>query len=96
VCRNIRPLANLDPPAGDDEINAAALQFVRKLGGFSRPSRANEAAVAVAVTEIAAAAARYLAALDTTAPPKSREELAAKAKARSARRFAAPTSPPAS
>jgi len=89
MCRNIKPLFNLAPPATDDEIAAAARQFVRKLSGSTHPSRANEAAFAAAVDEIAAAASRLLAALESPARPKTREELAAKAKARSARRFGA-------
>jgi hypothetical protein len=88
MCRNIRPLFNFDPPATDDEIRAAALQFVRKVSGFSAPSKANEAAFNAAVAEIAAAAAKLVGSLETTAAPKSRAEEADKARARSARRFA--------
>lgn len=87
MCRNIRPLFNFDPPATDDEIQAAALQFVRKVSGFSAPSKANEAAFHAAVAEITAAAQRLLGALETSAPPKDRADEAAKARARSAHRF---------
>ena len=90
MCRNIKPLYNFDPPATDDEIRAAALQFVRKVSGFSKPSQANEAAFAQAIDEIAAATAKLFAALETNAAPKDREEEAAKAKARSAARFGTP------
>ena len=82
MCRNIKPLYNFDPPATDDEIRAAALQFVRKVSGMSKPSQANEAAFAQAIDEIAAATAKLFAALETNAAPKDREEEAAKAKAR--------------
>jgi hypothetical protein len=88
VCRNIRPLFNFEPPATDDEVRAASLQFVRKLSGFQKPSKANEAAFNAAVDRIAAAAADLLASLETNTPPKDREEEAAKARARSAQRFA--------
>ncbi len=88
MCRNIRTLFNFDPPATDDEIRASALQFVRKLSGFARPSRANEAAFAQAVDEVADAARRLLASLETTAAARDRDEEAAKARARSAARFA--------
>ena len=87
MCRNIKPLFNFDPPVTDDEIRAASLQFVRKISGFTKPSQANEAAFAAAINEISAAASRLLEALTTGAPPKNREEEAAKAKARSAARF---------
>ena len=87
MCRNIKPLFNFQPPANDDEVRAAALQFVRKVSGFSAPSKANEAAFNVAVDEIAASARTLLGALETNAPPKNRDDEAAKAKARSARRF---------
>lgn len=87
MCRNIKPLFNFDPPVTPDEIRAAALQFVRKISGFSKPSQANEAAFAQAIDEVAASSARLLASLATNAPPKNREEEAAKAKARSAVRF---------
>jgi hypothetical protein len=89
MCRNIKPLFNFEPPATEDEIRAAALQFVRKVSGFNTPSKANEAAFLAAVDEISAAAHRFLSALETNAPPKSREEEAAKARARSAQRFSA-------
>ena len=88
MCRNIKPLYNFEPPVTDDEIRAAALQFVRKVSGFNQPSKANEAAFQTAVDEITATAARLLEALETNAPPKNREEEAAKAKIRSAARFA--------
>jgi hypothetical protein len=87
MCRNIRTLFNFDPPVTDDEIQAASLQFVRKISGFNRPSQANQAAFQFAVDEVRAASARLLHALDTTAPPKNREEEAAKARARSADRY---------
>lgn len=89
MCRNIRPLYNFDPPATADEVHAASLQFVRKISGFTKPSRTNEAAFEDAVAEIAAVASRLLASLETAAAPKSREDEAARARARSARRFAA-------
>jgi hypothetical protein len=88
MCRNIKPLFNFEPPVNDDEIRAASLQFVRKVSGFNKPSQANEAAFLAAVEEIAAVSRRLLEALETNAPPKSREAEAAKARARSARRFA--------
>jgi hypothetical protein len=89
MCRNIKMLFNFDPPVTEDEIRAASLQFVRKVSGFSKPSKANEGAFLAAVEEIAAASARLLGALETNAPPRSREEEAAKAKARGAERFGA-------
>ena len=89
MCRNIRTLYNFDPPATDDEIRAAALQFVRKVSGFNKPSKANEDAFHAAVEEVAAAAGRLMRSLETSAPPKNREEEAAKAKARAAQRFGA-------
>jgi hypothetical protein len=88
MCRNIRPLFNFDPPVTDEEVRAASLQFVRKISGFSKPSKANEAAFLAAVDEIASASTRLLLSLATTAAPRNREEEAAKAKARSAERFA--------
>jgi len=88
MCRNIRMLFNFDPPVTEEEVRAAALQYVRKISGFNKPSRANEGAFLAAVDEIAAASARLLAVLETSAPSRSREEEAAKAKARSAARFA--------
>ena len=90
MCRNIRPLFNFDPPASDDEINAASLQFVRKISGFAKPSRANQAAFDQAVADIAAVAAWLLDSLETPAAPKNREEEAARAKLRSDQRFARP------
>ena len=88
MCRNIRPLFNFDPPTTPGEIEAAAVQFVRKISGFTRPSKANDAAFHAAVAEIAAVSARLLESLETVAPPKNREAEAAKAKARAADRYA--------
>ena len=88
MCRNIRPLNNFEPPASDDEVHAAALQYVRKVAGTTKPSKANEAAFDKAVAEIAHITQHLLEDLVTTAPPKDREVEAAKAKARSAARFA--------
>ncbi len=88
MCRNIKTLANFEPPASDDEIHASALQFVRKLSGTTRPSRANEAAFDRAVEEVTAAARRLIDSLQTNAPPRDREEEIQKAKERSRRRFA--------
>jgi len=88
VCRNIRVLFNFDPPATDDEIRAASLQFVRKISGFSKPSKINERSFLVAVDEVARASTRLLRSLETEAQAKNREEEAAKAKARSVERFA--------
>ncbi|MGH3108732.1 MAG: DUF2277 domain-containing protein [Rubrobacter sp.] len=87
MCRNIKTLFNFAPTATDEEIKAASLQYVRKLTGFNKPSKTNEAAFYSAVEEIARISERLLASLETTAPPKEREEEAAKAKARSALRF---------
>ncbi len=87
MCRNIKTLFNFDPPATDEEIRDAALQFVRKLSGFNAPSKANRKAFDMAVGEVAAAAHRLFDSLETTADPKDREEEAAKARARSAERF---------
>jgi hypothetical protein len=87
MCRNIRTLHNFEPPASRDEVHAAALQYVRKVSGATRPSQANEDAFDEAVREVAAATQRLLDALTTTAPPKDREAEAAKAKARSLARF---------
>ena len=87
MCRNIKTLFNFDPPATDEEIRDAALQFVRKLSGFNAPSKANRQAFDTAVDEVAAAAHRLVDSLETTAKPKDREDEAAKAKARSAERF---------
>jgi len=91
MCRNIKMLFNFDPPVTDEEIRAASLQFVRKVSGFNKPSKANEAAFLLAVDEIAAVAARLLNSLETNAPPRSREEEAAKARARNAERFPSPS-----
>ena len=88
MCRNIKPLFNFEPPATENEVRAAALQFVRKLSGFTKPSRANEAAFEAAVEEIAGAARRLLDSLETSAPPRDRQVEAARARERSARRFA--------
>lgn len=88
MCRNIRTLANFDPPATEDEIRASALQFVRKLSGTTKPSQANEAAFNEAVEEVSAAARRLLSSLVVKAPPRDREVEARKAKERAARRFA--------
>jgi hypothetical protein len=88
MCRNIRPLANFEPPVTSEEIQAAALQYVRKISGTTRPSRANADAFDRAVAEVAAASGRLLEALVTTAPPKDREVEAAKARQRSAARYA--------
>jgi hypothetical protein len=87
MCRNIKQLFNFEPPATEEEINAASLQYVRKVTGFNKPSKTNEAAFYSAVEDIARITERLLASLDTAAPPKDREEEAAKAKARSALRF---------
>jgi hypothetical protein len=87
MCRNIKTLFNFEPPATEEEIDAASLQYVRKVTGFNKPSKTNEAAFHSAVEDIARISERLLASLDTTAPPKDREEEAAKAKARSALRF---------
>jgi hypothetical protein len=87
MCRNIKILFNFAPPATDDEVRAAALQFVRKITGFAKPSQANQASFDAAVEEITMVSRRLLFSLETTAPPKNREEEAAKAKARSIARF---------
>jgi hypothetical protein len=87
VCRNIRPLFNFDPPATEEEIRDASLQFVRKISGFSQPSKTNERSFVAAVDEIAHASARFLSSLETTAKPKDREREAALRKARSVERF---------
>ena len=88
MCRNIKNLFNFDPPVTEDEIRDASLQFVRKISGFTKPSKANEVAFQAAVDEISMISGRLLASLETNAPPKDREEEAAKKKARSAERFA--------
>jgi hypothetical protein len=87
MCRNIKPLFNFDPPTTDEEIQAASLQFVRKVSGFTKPSKANEATFLLAVDEISAIAKKLLQSLETTAPPKNREEEMAKARIRTALRF---------
>ena len=87
MCRNIKTLFNFEPPVTDEEIQAASLQFVRKLSRFNKPSKANEVAFLAAVDEIADVSRKLLDALETNAPPRNREEEAAKARARSARRF---------
>jgi hypothetical protein len=87
VCRNIRTLFNFEPPATQDEIREASLQFVRKISGFNTPSKANEAAFFAVVEEITRISSRLLASLETTAPPKDRQEEAAKARIRGARRY---------
>ncbi len=87
MCRSIKPLFNFDPPVTSEDIRAASLQFVRKISGFNKPSKANEAAFRAAVDEIAAVSSRLIHSLETNAPPKNREEEATKAKARAATRF---------
>jgi hypothetical protein len=87
MCRNIKTLFNFDPPVTNEEVHAASLQFVRKITGFNKPSKANEAAFQAAIEDIAAISNRLLRSLETTAPPKNREEEAAKARARAAERF---------
>jgi len=88
MCRNIKPLFNFDPPVTEQEVRAASLQFVRKISGFQKPSKANEPAFHQAVEDIAGISMRLMAALETNAPPKNREEEAARARAKSAERFA--------
>ena len=87
MCRNIKMLFNFDPPVTDDEVHAASLQYVRKISGFNKPSKANEAAFLAAIEDVAAISTRLLRSLETNAPPRSREKEAAKAKARAAERF---------
>jgi hypothetical protein len=87
MCRNIRPLFNFEPPVTEEEVRAASLQFVRKISGFSKPSKVNEDAFSAAVEDIAEVATRLLRSLETNAPPRNREEEAAKAKARAAERY---------
>lgn len=87
MCRNIKMLFNFEPPVTDEEIRAASVQFVRKISGFTKPSKANEAAFLAAVDDVASISSRLLASLETNAPPRSREEEAAKAKVRGALRF---------
>lgn len=89
MCRNIKTLFNFDPPVTEDEIRAASLQFVRKISGFNKPSKLNEAAFLAAVDQVAAVSSRLLRSLETNAPPRNREEEAAKARARAAERFGA-------
>ena len=88
MCRNIRTLFNFEPPVTEEEIHDASLQFVRKISGFNKPSKANEGSFLAAVDEVAEISSRLLRSLETNAPPKNREEEAAKAKARAAERFA--------
>ena len=88
MCRNIKPLFNFDPPVTPEEVRAASLQFVRKITGFNKPSKANEASFVAAIDEIARISAQLIRSLETSAPPKNREEEATKAKARAAARFA--------
>lgn len=90
MCRNIKLLANFEPPVSEAEVRAAALQFVRKISGLNKPSKANEAAFERAIEDITAAAARLVRSLEIAAPPKNREAEALKARARSARRFGSP------
>jgi hypothetical protein len=87
MCRNIKMLFNFDPPVTEDEIRAASIQFVRKISGFNKPSKANESAFNLAIDEIAGVSARLLASLETNAPARTREEEAARARARNAARF---------
>jgi hypothetical protein len=87
MCRNIKTLFNFNPPVTDDEVRAASLQFVRKITGFNKPSKANEDAFLAAIDEVAGVSMRLLRSLETTAPPKNREEEAARARARAAERF---------
>jgi hypothetical protein len=89
MCRNIKMLFNFDPPVTAEEVHAASLQYVRKISGFNKPSKANEAAFLAAIDEVAAASSRLLRSLETNASPKNREEEAAKAKARGAARYSA-------
>jgi hypothetical protein len=87
MCRNIKALFNFDPPVTEEEVRAASLQFVRKITGFNKPSKSNEASFLLAVDEVAAISIRLLHSLETTAPPKNRDEEAAKARVRAAQRF---------
>lgn len=93
MCRNIKNLFNFDPPVTEEEIRAASLQFVRKISGFSKPSKANQVAFVAAVDEIAGVSERLLRSLETNGSPKNREEEAAKAKTRSAERYGAKSGP---
>jgi hypothetical protein len=94
MCRNIKTLANFEPPATDDEIRASALQFVRKLSGMNRPSRVNQEAFERAVDEVAAAAHRLIESIETSAPPRNREQEVRKARERSRQRFGTPVQSP--
>lgn len=94
MCRNIKTLANFEPPATDDEIRASALQFVRKLSGMNKPSRANQAAFERAVEDVAAAAHRLIDSIETSAPPRNRDDELRKARERARQRFAAPAQSP--
>jgi hypothetical protein len=87
MCRNIKTLFNFDPPVTDEEVRAASLQFVRKISGFTKPSKANEAAFLAAVNEVSSVSMQLLSSLETNAPPKNREEEAARARERAAERF---------
>ncbi len=87
MCRNIKTLFNFDPPVTDEEVRAASLQFIRKISGFNKPSKANEAFFLAAIDDVAGISMRLLRSLETTAPPKNRDEEAAKAKARAVERF---------
>jgi hypothetical protein len=87
MCRNIKILFNFEPPVTDEEVRAASLQFVRKISGFNKPSKSNESSFLAAVDEIAVVSSRFLRSLETNAPPRNREEEAAKAKARAVERF---------
>jgi len=87
MCRNIKTLFNFDPPVTEEEVRSASVQFVRKISGFNKPSKANESAFYAAIEEVAGASMRLLTSLETTAPPKNREEEAAKARERSLARF---------
>jgi hypothetical protein len=89
MCRNIRPLFNFDPPATDEEVRAAAVQFVRKISGFTKPSHANEDVFERAINEVSRSARKLVDALKTSAPPRDREEVAERARARAAERFGA-------
>ena len=89
MCRNIKTLFNFDPPVTEDEVRAASLQFVRKISGFNKPSKGNEASFLAAIEDVAGVSMRLLCSLETNAPPKNREEEAAKARARAAERFGA-------
>jgi hypothetical protein len=94
MCRNIKMLFNFDPPVTPEEVRAASLQFVRKISGFNKPSKANEAAFLAAIEEVTAVSTRLLQSLETSAPPRSREEEAARAKLRNAQRFGSPATSP--